>query len=149
MIEERMDECNPTMPRGPRPEVAGRGSTSCVFIETDAFRRPWWNLDALIYCAISITCATCRSDSRIDTQPVHGDIRDPETVHSAMAECDTLVHFAAESHVDRSIASGRDFITTNIEARMCFWKKPASLGVARFLHVSTDEVYGSTRQGRL
>lgn len=81
---------------------------------------------------------------------VHGDIRDEELVEKLFAEykLDTLVHFAAESHVDRSILGPAAFVETNImgtfvllEAARKFWKDDP-VG-KRFHHVSTDEVFGS------
>lgn len=78
---------------------------------------------------------------------IQGDIADPSTVRLALAGVDRIVHFAAESHVDRSISGPAEFIRTNIvgtftlleEARQA-WAGDAS---CRFLHVSTDEVFGS------
>ena len=64
-----------------------------------------------------------------------------------MAGCDTVVHFAAESHVDRSIARAHDFITTNVEGTYVLLEEARRAGIGRFLHISTDEVYGSTDDG--
>jgi dTDP-glucose 4,6-dehydratase len=106
------------------------------------------NLDALTYAG------NLESLADVETEPgyrfVHGDIKDRELVLQLLQEerIDTIVNFAAESHVDRSILGPDAFISTNIhgtfsllEAARAAWSPmPAQ---ARFLHVSTDEVYGS------
>ena len=74
---------------------------------------------------------------------IKGDIADPETVRFAMRGCDYVVHFAAESHVDRSILDSSSFIKTNILGTQILLEVARQTGVKRFHHVSTDEVYGS------
>lgn len=76
---------------------------------------------------------------------VKGDICDRAMVESVFAEnaIDTVVHFAAESHVDRSILGSSVFIQTNVVGTNVLLDVAKELGVERFLHVSTDEVYGS------
>ncbi len=84
---------------------------------------------------------------------VHGDIRDEQLVASLLEEerLDTIVHFAAETHVDRSIAGPDAFIDTNVNgthallkaARQVWLEGPEGVRKHRFHHVSTDEVYGS------
>jgi dTDP-glucose 4,6-dehydratase len=85
------------------------------------------------------------------TQPrvkfVHGDICDAELVGELMAEADQVVHFAAESHVDRSIAAADAFVRTNVMGTQTLLDAALRHGVDRFVHVSTDEVYGSTEIG--
>ena len=78
---------------------------------------------------------------------VHGDIRDPAAVSAALAGVDTVVHFAAESHVDRSIAGAADFVSTNVLGTQVLLQGALEVGVTRFVHVSTDEVYGSIDEG--
>jgi dTDP-glucose 4,6-dehydratase len=78
---------------------------------------------------------------------IQGDIDDLSEVTRAMEGCSTVVNFAAESHVDRSIESGRDFMETNVLGTQTMLEAARSLGVSRFLHVSTDEVYGSIDSG--
>jgi dTDP-glucose 4,6-dehydratase len=73
---------------------------------------------------------------------IQGDICDPETVAGAMEECDAVVHFAAESHVDRSIAGDAPFIRTNVEGTRTLLSEARRVGIERFLQISTDEVYG-------
>jgi dTDP-glucose 4,6-dehydratase len=78
---------------------------------------------------------------------VEGDICDPAIVRAAMKRADTVVHFAAESHVDRSIEDGSVFVRTNVLGTNTLLQAALELGVKRFLHVSTDEVYGSIAKG--
>jgi dTDP-glucose 4,6-dehydratase len=78
---------------------------------------------------------------------VHGDITDPDAVAGVLAGADVVVHFAAESHVDRSIAGARDFVVTNVLGTQTVLDGAVAAGVGRFVHVSTDEVYGSIEGG--
>ncbi|WP_128435676.1 dTDP-glucose 4,6-dehydratase [Streptomyces cyaneus] len=78
---------------------------------------------------------------------VRGDIRDAELVDKLMAEADQVVHFAAESHVDRSIAGADDFVLTNVVGTHTLLDAALRYGVAPFVHISTDEVYGSVETG--
>ena len=71
-----------------------------------------------------------------------GDICDAAAVEAAMAGCDAVVHFAAESHVDRSIYEPAAAIETNVTGTFVLLQVARKLGVARFVHISTDEVYG-------
>jgi dTDP-glucose 4,6-dehydratase len=82
-----------------------------------------------------------------DVEFVHGDIRDAATVATVMAGADVVVHFAAESHVDRSIAGAADFVSTNVVGTQVLLQGALEAGVDRFVHVSTDEVYGSIDEG--
>ncbi|MEN9801434.1 MAG: hypothetical protein RLZ37_559 [Actinomycetota bacterium] len=78
---------------------------------------------------------------------VQGDICDPDAVLEAMQGHDAVVHFAAESHVDRSIADPYAFIRTNADGTNVMCDVARQVGVERFLHISTDEVYGSIEVG--
>ena len=78
---------------------------------------------------------------------VHADIRDPEAVDRVMAGHDVVVHFAAESHVDRSIAGPSVFLETNVVGTGVLLEAALRHNVPRFVHVSTDEVYGSVAEG--
>ncbi len=73
---------------------------------------------------------------------IKGDICDDTAVEQAMSGVDTVVHFAAESHVDRSITGPDEFIRTNILGTHVLLKAARTAGVQRFHHVSTDEVFG-------
>ncbi len=105
-------------------------------------------LDSLTYAGNRANLSALETDARL--RFVQGDICDRDRVDSLMSEerIDTVVHFAAESHVDRSISGPEPFIETNIrgtfvllEAARRYWEDEA--GDCRFLHVSTDEVYGT------
>jgi dTDP-glucose 4,6-dehydratase len=78
---------------------------------------------------------------------VRGDICDQEAVLSNLSGHDAVVHFAAESHVDRSIVDPYAFVTTNTFGTSVLCDVARQLGVERFLHISTDEVYGSIESG--
>src|SRR5687768_1365708 len=78
---------------------------------------------------------------------VKGDIRDREAVRAAMQGCARVVHFAAESHVDRSIVDPDSFVLTNCQGTNVIMDTARQLGVERVLHISTDEVYGSVEEG--
>ena len=75
-----------------------------------------------------------------------GDIADPEAVAEAAAGCDAIVNFAAETHVDRSILEGGDFLRTNITGVNVLLGLARDAGL-RLVHVSTDEVYGDLPPG--
>ena len=76
-----------------------------------------------------------------------GDILDAALVDQLVKTCDQVVHFAAESHVDRSITGGADFVMTNVVGTHTLLDAARRHGVDRFVHVSTDEVYGSIESG--
>jgi dTDP-glucose 4,6-dehydratase len=103
------------------------------------------NLDALTYAGVPATVA------ELDEHPGHvfvkGDIRDPELVSEVMPGHDVLVHFAAESHVDRSIVGPAPFLETNFVGTGVLLDAAHRSEVPRFIHVSTDEVYGSLPMG--
>jgi dTDP-glucose 4,6-dehydratase len=78
---------------------------------------------------------------------VRGDICDLAAVESAMAACDFVVHFAAESHVDRSIREPAPAVHTNVAGTFALLQAARKLRVKRFVHISTDEVYGDLNPG--
>ncbi|MEU6216461.1 dTDP-glucose 4,6-dehydratase [Streptomyces sp. NPDC047022] len=78
---------------------------------------------------------------------VRGDICDPDMVDQVMAGQDAVVHFAAESHVDRSIGGAGPFVRTNVVGTQVLLDAALRHRVGRFLQVSTDEVYGSISEG--
>ncbi|MER5950780.1 dTDP-glucose 4,6-dehydratase [Streptomyces sp. NPDC001904] len=78
---------------------------------------------------------------------VHGDILDRPLLAEVLAGQDAVVHFAAESHVDRSIASGAAFVRTNVEGTQALLEGCLAARVGRVVHISTDEVYGSIEEG--
>ena len=101
--------------------------------------------DALTYAGTRTNFTEIEDNPRFDF--VHGDICDRSTVEVAMAGHDAVVHFAAESHVDRSIVSPDAFIRTNCDGTNVLCDVAREIGVKRFLHISTDEVYGSISEG--
>jgi dTDP-glucose 4,6-dehydratase len=78
---------------------------------------------------------------------VEGDICDVDLVRDLMPGQDAVVHFAAESHVDRSITGAADFVATNVLGTQTLLQAALDAGVGKFVHVSTDEVYGSIEYG--
>jgi len=78
---------------------------------------------------------------------IKGDICDPAAVEAAMAGCQTVVHFAAESHVDRSIYEPAPVIETNVTGTFVLMQVARKLNIKKFVHVSTDEVYGDMAPG--
>ncbi|MBI5151243.1 MAG: dTDP-glucose 4,6-dehydratase [Candidatus Pacebacteria bacterium] len=78
---------------------------------------------------------------------VRGDICDAVLVEQSMKACDMVVHFAAESHVDRSIMDPSAFVKTNVLGTQVLLDAAKKIGVQRFHHVSTDEVFGSLDLG--
>ncbi|MCK8676722.1 dTDP-glucose 4,6-dehydratase [Streptomyces lichenis] len=78
---------------------------------------------------------------------VHGDIRDADLVDRLAADHDDLVHFAAESHVDRSILGAAEFVRTNVLGTQTLLDAALRHRMRAFVHISTDEVYGSIDTG--
>ena len=77
----------------------------------------------------------------------HGDIGDATVVDNLMSNVDAVVNFAAETHVDRSILEAGKFIDTDIRGTFVLLEAAKKYGIERFLHISTDEVYGSIENG--
>ena len=105
------------------------------------------NLDALTYAGNPANLQELEADASY--RFIHGRIEDPAAVKEAMSGVDAVVHFAAESHVDRSIADAAPFITTNVLGTQVMLEAARRAGIGRFVHVSTDEVYGALgREGK-
>jgi dTDP-glucose 4,6-dehydratase len=102
-------------------------------------------LDKLTYSGNRANLDPVAGDRRL--RLVVGDICDPAVVDEATAGCDLVVHFAAESHVDRSIAGSAPFVATNVLGTQVLLDAALRHRVSRFVHVSTDEVYGSIDNG--
>lgn len=98
------------------------------------------NLDALTYAGHLESLEDVHGNPRHHF--VHGDICDGDVVRAAMSGADIVFHLAAESHVDRSIVEDAPFIRTNVLGTATMLAAALSEGVTRFVHVSTDEVYG-------
>jgi dTDP-glucose 4,6-dehydratase len=78
---------------------------------------------------------------------IEGDIRESAAVKKALVGHDVIVHFAAESHVDRSVHDSRVFVETNVMGTQILLDEALLQGIERFIHISTDEVYGSIPTG--
>jgi dTDP-glucose 4,6-dehydratase len=102
-------------------------------------------LDKLTYAGNRANLAPVVGDQRLRLEI--GDICDPAVVKDAVRGSDLVVHFAAESHVDRSIAGPADFVQTNVVGTQTLLQGALDAEVGRFVHVSTDEVYGSIETG--
>jgi len=102
-------------------------------------------LDKLTYAGNLANLDPVSHDPRL--RFVEGDILDPRLVDQLIGEADVVVHFAAESHVDRSILGAADFVMTNVVGTQTLLDAALRLGVEKFVHVSTDEVYGSILEG--
>jgi dTDP-glucose 4,6-dehydratase len=102
-------------------------------------------LDKLTYAGSLANLGPVAEHERLDFIP--GDVGDAALVDVVARGHDAIVHFAAETNVDRSIAGAADFATTNVVGTQVLLDAALRHGVARFLHVSTDEVYGSIATG--
>ena len=124
--------------------TGGCGFVGSNFVRLALSLRPEWqivNLDNLSYSGNLENLRDVESDPRY--RFVHGDINDYALVMETVGQCDSVVHFAAESHVDRSIYNPRRFIETNVLGTQTLLECSRRSGGKRFVHVSTDEVYGS------
>ena len=109
------------------------------------------NLDALTYAGNPANLSTLRDELGAEAAAryrfVRGDIRDARLVQELVSGCWGLVHLAAESHVDRSLLDGSEFISTNVLGTYTVLAAARAAGVSRVLVQSTDEVYGPTTEG--
>jgi len=102
-------------------------------------------LDALTYAGNLENLTSVHDDVRYSF--VHGDITNVSLVNDLIDDTDVVVHFAAESHVDRSISGSAEFIRTNVLGTHTLLEAARQSKIYRFVHVSTDEVYGSIKEG--
>lgn len=129
--------------------TGGAGFIGSNLVHLVARERPGWRivvLDALTYAGNLESLGELLETGRVEFRK--GDVCSPTDVESALAACGnpsttTVMHLAAESHVDRSIQSGLPFVETNVVGTQVLLDAARAAKVARFLHVSTDEVYGS------
>lgn len=103
------------------------------------------NLDKLTYAGNPENLKDLEKDPRY--RFVRGDVADPEAVRQALQGCSQVVHFAAETHVDRSILDAASFLRTNVLGTYTLLEAARQAKVERFLQISTDEVYGSLLEG--
>jgi len=101
--------------------------------------------DALTYSGRRENMSDVLKDSRVSF--VHGSINDSALANEVLSGTHSVVHFAAESHVDRSITGAKAFFETNVLGTQQLLESSRAGGVERFVHVSTDEVYGSIPEG--
>ena len=104
-----------------------------------------FNLDKLTYAGNPDNLKDIENNPKYSF--VRGDICDPAVVDKVMQNVDHVVHFAAESHVDRSIEDGSVFVRTNVLGTYTLLESAMKHGIMKFIHVSTDEVYGSIKEG--
>ncbi len=102
-------------------------------------------LDKLTYAGNLANLEPVSGDPRL--RFVEGDILDRPLLETLYDDVDAVVHFAAESHVDRSIAGAADFVMTNVVGTQTLLDVALQKGIEKFVHVSTDEVYGSIETG--
>ncbi|MDW7982102.1 MAG: dTDP-glucose 4,6-dehydratase [Thermomicrobium sp.] len=102
-------------------------------------------LDKLTYAGSLLNLEGLLDDPRV--RFLQGDIADPEAVAAASEGCDAVVNFAAETHVDRSLLEAAAFVQTNVWGTLVLLEQATRQGVSRFVHVSTDEVYGEVLEG--
>lgn len=130
--------------------TGGAGFIGANFIHYVLAQRPDWdilNLDALTYAGNPENLTG--PDAHPRYQFIRGDVCDRGLLAGLLPGVDAVVHFAAESHVDRSILDATAFIRTNVQGTQTLLDAARATRISRFLFVSTDEVYGSLGvQGR-
>ena len=99
------------------------------------------NIDALTYAGNPENLKDIQGDARYVF--VKGKIEDAALVSDLVQDADCVIHFAAESHVDRSILDAQPFLTTNVMGTYVMLTASRDAGTKRFIHISTDEVYGT------
>jgi len=103
------------------------------------------NLDKLTYCG---NLENLRDvEKHRNYRFVKGDIADKDMVEKLVKGCDSIINFAAESHVDRSIQDAAEFVRTNVFGTYTLLEAAKKFGVAQYIQISTDEVYGSIARG--
>ena len=103
------------------------------------------NLDKLTYAGNLDNLKDVENDQRYEF--IHGDIRDKELVQKIYKKVHGVVHLAAETHVDRSIMDAGEFVLTDVFGSFVLFEAMKNANIEFFIHVSTDEVYGSRDQG--
>jgi dTDP-glucose 4,6-dehydratase len=103
------------------------------------------NLDSLTYCGNLGNLADIEKNKRYEF--IKGDITDAKTVEKIVKDCDVIVNFAAETHVDRSIKDPSIFVKTNVFGTYTLLEAAKKSGTKLYIQIGTDEVYGSVPQG--
>ncbi len=128
--------------------TGGAGFIGSNFIHTYLREHPRdqiVNLDKLTYAGNRENLKDLEGERRYHW--MQGDVCDADVVRRAMRDCEAVVHFAAATHVDRSITDPREFIQTNVVGTQVLLDAARTVQVRRFLYISTDEVYGSCAEG--
>ena len=123
--------------------TGGCGFIGSNFVRLVLAERPGWNVvnyDLLTYAG------NAENLTGLETNPhyrfVRGDVADREEARAAMAGVDAVVHFAAETHVDRSLIDSGPFVRTNVVGTQVLLDTAFELKIERYIQISTDEVYG-------
>jgi dTDP-glucose 4,6-dehydratase len=128
--------------------TGGAGFIGSEFVRSTLTRYPSDSvtvLDKLTYAGNLANLAPVSDDARF--RFVQGDIADSTAVEDALTDCDAIVNFAAETHVDRSILDPDAFVRTDVLGTWTLAQAGRAKGVQRFVQVSTDEVYGAVMDG--
>lgn len=128
--------------------TGGCGFIGSHFIRLILKEHPSWtviNLDKLTYAGNPANLAEVQENSRY--QFIKGDIADPVVVMEAMEGVEAVVNFAAETHVDRSIGDPESFLRTDVFGTYVLLEEARRRKIARYIQISTDEVYGSIAEG--
>ena len=129
--------------------TGGAGFIGSNYVNNLVSQESNWNeiviLDSLTYAGNLANLTQALTDKRVKF--IKGDIRNSQLVNEVMKKVNTVVHFAAESHVDRSIENPENFVSTNVLGTFVLLQAAYELKIEKFLHVSTDEVYGSISNG--
>lgn len=124
--------------------TGGCGFIGSNFIRHMLYKYPDYfitNLDALTYAGNTENLKDLEKDRRYSF--VRGRIGDHEVIRGLIKNADSIVHFAAESHVDRSIMDAEPFLNTNVIGTYAMLEESRKAAIRRFIHISTDEVYGA------
>lgn len=108
------------------------------------------DIDVTVIDKLTYAADKSRLKDYDDLTFIEGDIRDSDVVEEAFSkrDIDLVVNFAAESHVDRSIDSGKPFIHSNVEGAYTLMEEASNHNIDKFVQISTDEVYGSRKEGK-
>jgi dTDP-glucose 4,6-dehydratase len=123
--------------------TGGCGFIGSNYIRWALERHPDWrlvNVDKLTYAGNPLNLKDVEGDERY--RFAKADVGDGPTMADLMRDIEIVIHFAAESHVDRSLMGAAEFIATNVYGTYALLEAARDSGVARFVHISTDEVYG-------
>jgi dTDP-glucose 4,6-dehydratase len=125
--------------------TGGAGFIGSSYVRQALAAHPDWRITVLDKLTYAGSRENLPDDPRLSF--IEGDICDAATVQSALAGAEIVIHMAAESHVDRSIMGGREAVQTNVVGTFNVLEAARALSLQRFVHVSTDEVYGAITEG--